>query len=283
MRRVHHADYPPRRIAAARQERVSVVLPARDEAATIGPIVEALMELVGAGAVDQVLVADDSTDGTGAIAAAAGADVIAQSDVLPEHGPVLGKGDAMWRGLAACDGDVVCFLDADTRDFSAHFACGLIGPLVTDQDAAVVKGAYRRPLDLGATTLPSGGGRVTELTARPLLRRFFPGVAWLRQPLAGELAARRSLLEQLPFTCGYGVDIGLLLDAAALAGAEAIVEADLDVRQNRHRPLEELGATADDVLAAVCARLHADGRLAGPADAGAVVRPALASLRLELA
>ncbi len=280
----HHAEFTPRRIAEARQETISVVLPARDEAATIGPIVTALVELVACGAIDQVLVVDDSSDATAEIAARAGADVVAQAAVLAEHGPVLGKGDAMWRGLAASDGDLVCYLDADTRGFSAHFACGLLGPLVLDPDAAFVKGAYRRPLDLGAGDVRStGGGRVTELTARPLLRRFFPELAWLRQPLAGEVAARRTLLEQLPFTCGYGVDVGLLLDAAELAGAGAIREVDLDVRQNRHRPLHELGAMADDVLGAVCDRLAGAGRLAdAPTGSRTVVRPPLA-VALELA
>lgn len=260
------------------------MLPARDEEATIGPIVERLMELVVAGAVDQVLVADDSSDATAARARAAGADVVAQGSVLGAHGPVRGKGDAMWRGLAAADGELVCFLDADTRGFSAHFACGLLGPLVCGPvHAAFVKGAFRRPLDLGAAgTRPTGGGRVTELAALPLLRRFFPDVAWLRQPLAGEIAARRDLLEQLPFTCGYGVDVGLLLDACAVAGPGMVAEADLDVRQNRHRPLTELGPMADAVLAAVCSRLVADGRLSGPAD-DAVVRPPLASLSQEAA
>ncbi len=282
-RRHHHSDFPADRIAAQRESSISVVLPARDEASTIGPIVTVLMELVACGAVDQVLVADASTDATAALARAAGAEVVDQAAVLPRHGPVRGKGDAMWRGLAASHGEVVCFLDADTRDFAAHFACGLLGPLVCSPGAAFVKGAYRRPLDLGpAGTRPSGGGRVTELTARPLLRRFFSEVAWLRQPLAGEVAAPRALLERLPFTCGYGVDVGLLLDAVALAGPGALAEVDLDVRQNRHRPLDELGAMADEVLAAVCARLGEDGRLEEGA-AGAVVRPALASLAVEAA
>lgn len=279
----HHAEFPPRRIAAERRASISVVLPARDEVATIGPIVTALMELVAVGAVDQVLVADDSTDGTADAARAAGADVVAQAEVLPGHGPVRGKGDAMWRGLAACDGELVCFLDADTRDFSAHFACGLIGPLVCEPGTAFVKGAYRRPLDLGAAgTRPAGGGRVTELLARPVLRRFFPEVAWLRQPLAGEIAAPRAVLERIPFTCGYGVDVGLLLDAVALTGPAALAEVDLDVRQNRHRPLDELGGMADEVLAALCARLEADGRLEDGGTPG-IVRPPLAELELEVA
>jgi len=284
----HHSDFPPERIATERECSISVVLPARDEAATIGPIVTVLMDLVELGAIDQVLVADDSTDGTAALALAAGADVVEQSAILAEHGPVRGKGDAMWRGLAASRGQVVCFLDADTRDFAAHFACGLLGPLVCQAGAAFVKGAYRRPLDLGvAGTRPSGGGRVTELTARPLLRRFFGEVAWLRQPLAGEMAARRELLERLPFTCGYGVDVGLLIDAVGLVGPGALAEVDLDTRQNRHRPLDELGAMADEVLASVCARLEEDGRLAGSRLEGgvpdAVVRPPLASLSVAAA
>ena len=282
-RRFHHSDFPPARLAAERGCSISVVLPARNEEQTIAAVVTALMELVRAGAVDQVLVADDSTDDTAELAHGAGADVVSQAAVLADHGPVRGKGDAMWRGLAAAHGDLVCFLDADTRDFSAHFACGLLGPLVCEPQVSLVKGAYRRPWAPAAgAPLPDGGGRVTALTALPLLRRFFPEVAWLRQPLAGEVAARRDLLEQLPFTCGYGVDIGLVLDAAALAGPGAIVEVDLEARQNRHRPLHELGAMADEVLGAVCDRLLDDGRLDQP-HPGAIVRPPLASLLREIA
>ncbi len=281
VRRVHHhSEFPAARIAAERTQSISVVLPARNEEATIGRIVAALMELVGAGAIDQVLVADASLDRTAELARAAGADVVAQGSVLGEHGAVRGKGDAMWRGLAASRGELVCFLDADTIDFSPHFACGLLGPLVCGS-ASFVKGAYRRPFAAGGSVTATGGGRVTELCARPLLRRFFPEVAWLRQPLAGEVAASRALLERLPFTCGYGVDVGLLLDAARLLGPGAIAEADLDVRQNAHQPLEALGAMADEVLAAVSARLVQDGRLLD-LDAS-VIRPPIASLSLGVA
>ncbi len=279
-RRVHHSAYPPARLAAERTLSVSVVVPARDEQATIGPIVATLVELLDAGVVDQVLVVDDSTDDTAERAAGAGAEVLSQAGLMTSHGPVRGKGDAMWRGLSAARGEVVAFLDADTAGFGPHFACGLLGPLLCEQGVAFVKGAYRRPFDTGDTVLPTGGGRVTELTARPLLRRFFPEVGWLRQPLAGEIAARRDLLEQLPFTCGYGVDVALLLDAVALAGPAALVEADLGVRQNRHQDLAALGGMAAEVLAAVCARLQDDGRLdaADGAPHAAVVRPALTRL-----
>ncbi len=282
-RRFHHRDYPAERLAAERGCSISVILPARDEEATIAGVVTPLMELVAAGAIDQVLVADDSRDRTAERARAAGAEVVPQASVLAEHGSVRGKGDAMWRGLAAARGELVCFLDADTRNFGAHFACGLLGPLVCESRVGFVKGAFRRPFDTGLGQVRAeGGGRVTELTALPLLRRFHPELAWLRQPLAGEIAARRDLLGQLPFTCGYGVDVGLLLDAARLAGVEAIAEADLGTRQNRHRPLSELGPMADEVLGAVCSRLHDDGRLRTGVD-GTVVRPPLASLAMEAA
>ena len=178
-------------------------------------------------------------------------------------GPVLGKGDAMWRALPILQGEIVCFLDADSEQFGAHYACGLLGPLLADRGVSLVKGFYRRPFRIGETVLPDGGGRVTELCARPLLNLFYPELAAVRQPLAGEIAARRELLEALPFVTGYGVDIGLLIDAHAQVGLDGVAQVDLDVRQNDHQPLQELGAMAYAVLQAVCARLQREGRLQG--------------------
>jgi glucosyl-3-phosphoglycerate synthase len=264
---------------------VSVCLPAREEARTIGYITEALVELRERGAIDQVVVADASSrDGTAAIAARAGAEVWDQAALLPEFGPVLGKGDAMWRALSVLTGDIVCFLDADTEDFGPHFATRLVEPLLHDPDVHFVKGYYRRPFRIGDTTLPEGGGRVTELTARPLLELFYPELAFVRQPLAGEVAARRDLLERLAFTTGYGVEIAMLIDAYRLVGAEAIAQADLDVRQNRHQPLKALAPMAAAVTAAVATRLEREGRLIadsalGGHPAAAVERPPIASLR----
>ena len=260
----HHAEFPPERIAAQREVSVSVCLPARDEAATIGPILDAVLPLVDAGAVDQVVVVDDSSDGTADIARARGAEVHRQADLRPELGAVLGKGDAMWRALEVLRGDVVAYADADSRDLGPHFVCGLVGPLVCASEAALVKGFYRRPFEPGSGELDSeGGGRVTELTARPMLAAFYPELASVRQPLAGEAAARRELLESLPFTTGYGVDVGLLIDAYARCGIEGIVQVDLDQRQNRHRPLGELGPMAAAVVDAIVSRLRRDGRLTG--------------------
>jgi glucosyl-3-phosphoglycerate synthase len=192
------------------------------------------------------------------------AEVYDQEELAPEHGPVLGKGDAMWRALPALTGDIVCFLDADSEDFGAHFACGLLGPLLCSPEIAFVKGFYKRPFRVGDVTLPDEGGRVTELTARPLLNLFYPPLAAVAQPLAGEIAARRELLEQLPFVTGYGVDIALLLDAHAAVGLDALAQVDLDFRQNDHQSLRDLGQMAFAVLTAVASRLEREGRLRGP-------------------
>ncbi len=271
MRRHHHSAFPAARIRAERESSVSVCLPARDEAATIGPIVEALMPLVDDGAVDQVVVVDDSTDGTADIARAAGAEVHSQPDLCPEYGPVRGKGDALWRALTVAHGDVVCFLDADSEDLGAHFACGLVGALVCGRDTDFVKGYYRRPFRANGASADHGGGRVTELTAKPLLRRFFPELAEVRQPLAGELAARRELLMELPFVTGYGVDIALLIDAWREVGLDRMAQVDLEVRQNHHQPLAELAPMASAVLDA------AISRLVSPAVPGIEERPPMAS------
>ena len=259
-----HTEFPPERLAAAREQTVSVCLPARNEARTIGPILQRLEPLREYGVVDQVVVVDRSTDGTADIARSLGAEVHDQDALMPELGAVLGKGDAMWRALGVLTGDVICFLDADSERFGAHFACGVLGPVLCRPGIAFVKGFYRRPFRLGETTVPDGGGRVTELTARPLLNLFYPDLAAVQQPLAGEIAARRELLERLPFATGYGVDVGLLIDAYTVAGLDAIAQVDLDERQNAHQPLRDLGPMAYAVLQAVAVRLEREGRLRGP-------------------
>jgi glucosyl-3-phosphoglycerate synthase len=170
----------------------------------------------------------------------------------------------MWRSLTILHGEVICFLDADSEGFGPHFACGLLGPLLCETGISFVKGFYRRPFRMGATVYPEGGGRVTELVARPLLNLFYPELAAVQQPLAGEIAARRELLVRLPFATGYGVDIALLLDAYREVGLEGLAQVDLELRQNAHQPLRELGPMAHAVLQAVAARLEREGRLRGP-------------------
>jgi glucosyl-3-phosphoglycerate synthase len=272
-RTFHHHAFPADLLAARRERSTSVLLPARNEAGTIGPILEALLPLQEQGVLDQVAVLDDSTDGTGEIATRLGAEVYDQASLRPEFGPVLGKGDAMWRGLQIARGDVVCFLDADSEDFGAHFALGLLGPVLTGDRIAFVKGFYRRPLRLEGMRLPEGGGRVTELTARPLLNHFYPELAAVLQPLAGEVAARRDLLEQIPFACDYAVDVAMLIDVWRRVGIDGIAQVDLDVRQNQHQPLMELGPMAAAVLAGVLRRVEEDGRLA-PSEPAMFLAPA---------
>lgn len=247
---------------------VSVCLPARNEEATIGAIVAAVVgELVdGSGLVDEVVVVDDgSTDDTMAVAAEAGALVVAAADVLPEMGPGTGKGEALWKAVYAAEGDILVFLDADLRMFDTRFVTALLAAL-DDERVMLVKGRYRRDLDGAA----GQGGRVTELVARPLIDLFFPQLSAVSQPLGGEFAARRCALEAVPFAPGYGVDLALLVDVAATFGVDAIAQAELGPRTHRNRPLDELREQARTVLATGLARAGvtrgAESEKSAPAD-----------------
>ena len=226
---------------------ISVCLPARNEEATVGAIVANVRRnLVDhAPLVDEVVVMDDgSEDATAEAAAWEGARVFAVEDVLPDLPRGSGKGNALWKSLHACEGDVIVWLDADVRNFGPHFVTRLVEPLLTDPRVGFVKGFYRRPLHGEAT----GGGRVTELMARPLISSLFPHLAGFVQPLSGEYAGRRSLLETVPFVEGWGVEIGLLIDLVANFGIDALAQADLDVREHRNRTLEDLGPQAMAIL-----------------------------------
>ena len=220
---------------AAAGIRVSVCVPARNEAATLAGVLSPLLDPV----IDEVIVVDDcSTDATGPIAEAFGARVV-RRNARP------GKGAAMAEALRVATGDVVVFVDADVHNFGLHFVTWLVEPLLVDESLVLVKGTYARPGD---------GGRVTELLARPLLRRFMPELTFLRQPLAGEVAVRRSALDGLALEPGYGVEIGMLIDIARRYGPGAIAQVDLGERIHRNRPLAELAGEADEVLAAVLSR-----------------------------
>ena len=202
---------------------------------------------------------------------------------MPELGRVLGKGDAMYRALTVLRGEIVCFLDADTSGFSAHYATGLIGPLVCEapggEEIAFVKAFYRRPFEHGGVSLPDEGGRVNRLLARPALELFYPELAAVSQPLAGEVAARRELLERVPFATGYGVEIGMLIDAWREVGLDGIAQVDLEERRNRHQPLIALESMAQTVLATIARRVQEEGRLTGVQSAQPVLeRPPLAGV-----
>nr|WP_202456388.1 MULTISPECIES: glucosyl-3-phosphoglycerate synthase [unclassified Streptomyces] len=259
------ADRPLDLLAAAKRAggaSVSVVLPALDEEGTVGEIVaeirRELMERVPL--VDELLVVDSgSTDRTAEVAAAAGAKVVHRDAILPRLPAVAGKGEVLWRSLLATSGDIVAFVDADLKEFSADFVSGIVGPLLTDPDVAFVKAMYDRPL-AGAG---GQGGRVTELMARPLLNMHWPRLAGFVQPLGGEYAARRSLLERLPFPVGYGVELGLLVDALHTVGLDALAQVDVGVRRHRHQDGQALGRMAAAIYRTAQVRL-ARGHLVRP-------------------
>ncbi|SCF15768.1 glucosyl-3-phosphoglycerate synthase [Micromonospora chaiyaphumensis] len=256
-------DWPARRLVRAKgASRVSVVLPARNEEATVGAIVSTirqhLMDRVPL--VDELIVVDSrSTDRTAQVARAAGAEVVSQDAMTRGLPRLTGKGDALWAGLAAAEGDVVAFVDADLREFRPHFVTGLVGPLLTDPSVDFVKGFYHRPL-VGATGVESdGGGRVTELMARPLLNLFWPELAGFVQPLAGEYAGRRDVLAQVPFVSGYGVETAMLIDLLDLVGLDSLAQVDLGERKHRHQDTAALGRMSAQILLTVWSRLQRRG------------------------
>ncbi len=269
-RRTHrHSDFDVADLVRAKHEQgliVSVAIPALNEEATVGSIVEQiraeLMDRVPL--VDELAVIDSaSSDGTVQAARAGGAEVYQDRDILPGVEAFTGKGEALWKSLFVLRGDIILWLDADITNFHPRFVSGPLGPILTDPDVGYVKSFYRRPLgeDPGRSTRSLEGGRVTELAARPLINMFWPHLAGLIQPLAGEYAGRRGLLEQVPFCTGYGVEIGLLIDIAEQFGVDAMAQVDLEERTHRNRPIGELSRMAFAVQHAALSRLARSGRL----------------------
>jgi glucosyl-3-phosphoglycerate synthase len=247
--------------------RVSVVIPARNEQETVGAIVATIRRrlMTEVRLVDEIVVVNSrSTDATAAVARAAGARVVDQDEVTRGLPRMEGKGDALWAGLAASTGDVVAFVDGDLRDFSATFVTGLLGPLLTDRSVEFVKGFYHRPL-VGASGVDTdGGGRVTEIGARPLLNLFWPDLAGFVQPLAGEYAGRRATLAQIPFVSGYGVEIAMLIDLLDLVGLDALAQVDLGERRHRHQSLDALGRMSAQIMVTAWSRLYRRGLVTDP-------------------
>lgn len=248
--------------AAKRGRTVSVVLPALNEGPTVAAVIDTITPMVG-GLVDELIVLDSgSTDDTEARAVAAGARVVHREEALPEIPPHPGKGEALWRSLAATTGDIVVFIDSDLIDPDPMFVPRLVGPLLTEEGIHLVRGFYRRPLKLGDGQDANGGGRVTELVARPLLAALRPQLRCVLQPLGGEYAGTRELLTSVPFAPGYGVEIGILIDTYDRYGIDAIAQVNLGVRTHRNRPLSELGPMSRQIIATLLTRC-------GIADSGA--------------
>lgn len=255
-----HTDFAAAGIRRNLRGSVSVVIPTRNTAGTIAATVAELRILADDGLIDQILVVDaDSTDGTASVARDAGAEVQSENELVEGFGPARGKGDAMWRALAATTGEIVVYIDGDIADFGRHYVTGLLGPL-TDPGKSFVKGRYRRPFRYGENEEPSGGGRVTELAARPLLARLAPELLAFDQPLAGEIAVRRELLGGIPFACGYGVEITMLLDVWNRVGIEGMAQVELGTKRNAHQSLAALGGMSSEVIAALADTLERLGR-----------------------
>ena len=256
------ADFDPERLLAAKRAggtTVSVCLPSLNVADTIGPILNTVREhwMGGLPLVDELVVVDShSRDASAQIAREAGARVVQDDETLPESGSARGKGEALWKSLAATRGDLIVWLDSDLVDFAPAYIPGLLGPLLTNHEIDFVKAIYTR--QLGATT---DGGRVTEICARPLINLFYPQLAGFAQPLAGEQAGRRSLLERVPFFTGYAVELGLLIDILGVAGLGALAQVDLGTRTHLNQPTHALGEMAFAIQHAVLQRLAREGRV----------------------
>jgi glucosyl-3-phosphoglycerate synthase len=261
-RRTHHwDDWPLADLVAAKgEQRVSLVVPARNEAATVGDVItkvrSALVDTVAL--LDEVVVIDsDSTDDTYAVATDAGATVHRSAEIRPDLGSRPGKGEAMWKSLFVTTGELVVFMDADLVDWDTHFVPGLLGPLLSDPTVELVKGFYERPMVSGDAAVPFEGGRVTELVARPLIALLFPELSGLHQPLAGEWAVRRALFESLSVPHEYAVELAALVDTVRSRGLDALAQVDLGVRAHRHQSLRDLTGMATQILAAALARAGA--------------------------
>ena len=264
------ADWPVERLLAAKgARRVDVILPALNEAQTVGDIVSTVRAQLMTAEIplvdDLVVVDSESSDATADVAAAAGARVVPIGSVLPDIPVERGKGEAMWRGVAATNGDLIVFVDADLRSFTPEYITGLLGPLLLDDGVHLVKAVYDRPLVSGDTRIAAGGGRVTEILARPLINALWPDLAGVAQPLSGEYAMRRSLLELLPMPCGYGVEVGLLVDTYRAVGLAGIAQVDLGEREHRHQDASRLSRMSAQILHAALTRCDPDRVVYSPA------------------
>lgn len=260
-------EFPNHLFTKADRPSISVCVLTKNCAETIDQTLTVLDQCLANGYIDQVVVVDaQSPDGTAAIASKHEALVLMQDDLMPEYGPALGKGDAMWRAQSVMTGEIIVYQDGDLADYAMRHVLGVIGPLLKYPEISFAKGTYRRHLRSRDTVVKDGGGRVSTLTARPLLKAFYPDLHEFKQPLSGEAAIRKSLLGQLPVVSGYGIEIGMLIDVYNLAGIKAMAEVDLNERHNNHQSLQELAQMAEVVTQTILSRLYKEGRYQDPVE-----------------
>lgn len=278
LRTYDHADFEIERLVADKASTtVTVCVPTRETAKTIEGTVTSLLELSELGLVDQVVVVDASSeDGTAEVAAAAGAEVHDEGTLMPEFGAVMGKGDAMWRSLSVCRGDLISFVDGDVSDFAGHYASGLLGPLLVEPEVEFVRGHFERPFAVREGELPGEGGRVTELLCKPLFALLSPELLAFSQPLAGEIAARRELLHRISFATGYAVEAAMQIDVWREVGMDGMAEVDLASKRNDHQSLKALSNMSIEVAEGISRRLRSardQGAEVGALEPAASVEP----------
>jgi len=268
LRTYHHTQFADIRYLLELKERqdvtISLCLPTLNEASTIGPIITTLSRHLQKKfpLIDEILVIDSgSEDNTVTIARNAGARVFFSGNILPENGMVRGKGENLWKSLFVAKGDIIVWVDTDIRNMHPRFVYGLVGPILTNRDIGYVKGFYRRPLQVGKKLQPVGGGRVTEILVKPFFNALFPNLAVFQQPLSGEYAGRREILERVPFFTGYGVETGLLIDLEARFGLQRMAQVDLEVRIHRNQDLQALKKMAMGILRVLFLRAEQHGKL----------------------
>ena len=268
-RTYHHQDFADiGRLVEMKQRqglKISVCLPTLNTAGTVGEILRVfrgeLMERRPL--IDQLCIIDSrSTDGTLDIAAREGAQIFFDDEILPDMEPAAGKGEALWKSLFVLEGDIIAWVDSDIENIHPRFAYGIIGPLLADQEIGYVKAFYERPLKDGDALRPSGGGRVTELTVRPMLNLFYPDLTGLIQPLSGEYAGRKSVLDNVPFFTRYGVETGLVIDIYRRFGLWALAQTDLEVRVHDNQTIDALSKMSFGILQAILKRLEGEGMIA---------------------
>lgn len=260
-RSYHYREFGcPHELGRLKRERgltVSLILPTANVAGTITAVLDEISNLRGPGIelIDQVIVVDsDSTDGTTELAGKYDVEVYSENLLMPEYGPARGKGDAMWRSLSVASGDIVAFADTDTGNFTKDLVAGVVGCLIANEGLSFVKAAYRRPFTTDSLSVPDGGGRVTELAAKPVLNLLFPELAGFVQPLAGEFAGTRDLMYSVPFFSGYAVEVGMLIDVLNACGLPGMAQVDVGMRKNRHQDLGDLSRMGYSVLRAAIQR-----------------------------
>lgn len=275
------SDFTAERMTGVVRPTISVCVLTKECGATIENTVKTLMKLKTENHVDQVVVIDSgSIDNTAGIARELGAEVYDENSLLSQFGLNIGKGDAMWRAQSVLTGELIVYLDGDLEDFNQRHVLGVIGPLLLDKDIQFVKGTYRRHLRLKTGVIRDGGGRVSTLLARPLLTAFYPKLADFKQPLSGECAIRKDLLNQIPIVTGYGVEIGMMIDVYNKSGVKSMAESDLHERANKHQALSKLGGMAEEITQTVLNRVKNEGRYIDEV-ADIIERPPFASINID--